>query len=147
MLTMIVLAATAIAASPVPAPPFEKGTWEKSLLLRPSANVKKDGVHEDIVHDVTVCHFAPPPPDDGLFFMPAMHRYCTAKSANVGGGQASFSATCRLSGDRTLEVEGHGTYSATKYRLTVTGAISNGGENIPYTGAAYGRRTVSCSDK
>jgi hypothetical protein len=97
-------------------------------------------------HDVAVCHLAPPASDDALFFMPAMHHYCSAKSVSISDGHASFAATCRISGNRTLDLDGRGTASSKKYDLKVNATVADASGNVvQYAGRAFGRRTGSCS--
>jgi hypothetical protein len=136
------LLALSAAAEPSTQAILELGAWDKALDLRTSNSGDRS---DKLSHSVAVCHQSPPAVNDALFFMPAMHQICTAKSVSFANGEAAFAATCRIAGNRTLDLEGRGPASSRKYDLKVDATVTDGGKIVQYKGRVYGRRTASCS--
>jgi hypothetical protein len=108
-------------------------------------NEKRDNWKaERIEHAANMCHFAPPPKGDGLFFLPAMHRYCVSGITEIRDGQAHFTASCRVE-NGVLELEGRGSYSIKKFSIPLTARLLKEDQIVDYVGSVSGRRTGGCS--
>jgi hypothetical protein len=150
---MIALAALAMMVASVQGsvPPeadadFLKGAWSKSMALSPKQPTEErdNRKAKRIDHAANMCHLAPPPKGDGLFFLPAMHRYCASGITEIRDGQAHFTASCRVE-NGVLELEGDGSYSTKKFSIPVTARLLKEGQVVQYVGSVSGRRTGGCS--